>query len=126
MKAINYTAIAATVLCIAAGGVQAQESAGFSRAQVAAELAAARADGTLGALHGEDSGSFHFSQHQQPSGATRADVGAELAAARRSGELSGLHGEDSGSFMLSHQAGLAAAQARRQAAATLIAGSEGE
>ncbi|MDP2004172.1 MAG: DUF4148 domain-containing protein [Rubrivivax sp.] len=68
-----------------------------TRAEVTAELDAARASGELGAMTGEDSGSFHRSRQPFTSALSRAQVLAELAAARRSGELAAMTGEDSGS-----------------------------
>lgn len=99
MKTIQITLITAACLC-ALGSALADSAEPRSRADVLAELNAARADGTLSAMVGEDSGSFRLSQRQQPSTTTRAQVIAELHAARSSGETASLVGEDSGSFLL--------------------------
>lgn len=88
MKTYRFTLLALTAAAALAGAVTqvvAQDQSGRSRAEVLAEVHAARAAGTLGALHGEDSGSFHLSR--QPSQSRpRADVVAELMAYRESGE----------------------------------------
>jgi len=86
-----------------------------SRAEVIAELDAARRDGSLQAFGGEDSGASWLSaQLRTPSLLTRAQVRAEVLAARQRGELDATSGEDSGSFHFArHQP--AAAEAVRVA-----------
>lgn len=64
-----------------------------------AEVAEARADGSLNVLDGTDSGSVYLSRHQSLT-EPRSEVKAELAAAEKSGQLDALYGEDSGSFEL--------------------------
>ena len=59
----------------------------ITRADVLADLAQARSDGLMQALHGEDSGSFYRSQQHPEWTQTRAAVLAQVAAARRTGEL---------------------------------------
>lgn len=55
------------------------------------------------ALHGEDSGSFYFSQQRHDSPLTRAEVVAHTAAARQAG-IADVHvAEDSGAFHLGQQ-----------------------
>jgi hypothetical protein len=71
-----------------------------SRAEVKAEVIAARTSGRLGLAAGEDSGSFMLARLQPASTLTRAEVVAELKAARASGEWAAMLGEDSGSFHL--------------------------
>lgn len=68
------------------------------RADVQAELAAARARGDAAAMVGEDSGSFALARVAPTSGLSRADVRAEVMRARANGELGAMTGEDSGSF----------------------------
>jgi hypothetical protein len=82
---------------------QAQDAEGppRQRADVVAELDAARSSGELAAMTGEDSGSFFLSQRAGTGGLSRLQVQAELTIARRNGELGLMHGEDSGSFALS-------------------------
>jgi Domain of unknown function (DUF4148) len=99
MNKFPIALIAAACICTTASALadSAQER---SRAEVIAELDAARADGSLGAIHGEDSGSIRLSQGQAAGGLTRAQVVAEIRAARASGEADSLIGEDSGSFAM--------------------------
>lgn len=47
-----------------------------SRAEVVAEVKAARASGELDAIGGEDSGSFHLAQQRRPAGSTGTLVAA--------------------------------------------------
>lgn len=72
-----------------------------SRADVVADLNAARSSGELAAMAGEDSGSFYLSRQSGISTLSRRQVLAGVVAARRSGSLEWLYGEDSGSFVLS-------------------------
>ncbi|MBK9135411.1 MAG: DUF4148 domain-containing protein [Betaproteobacteria bacterium] len=72
-----------------------------SRADVIAEVQAARAAGTLEALTGEDSGSFHLAHvanlsRQASAGRTRADVVAEVAEWRSSGAMEAFRAEFEG------------------------------
>ena len=115
MKTFRLTMAAASMLCaLGTANTQAQGDAPPSRADVVAEVLAARAAGTLGVLVGEDSGSFHFAAEVSP-GRTRAEVRAQLVAARESGELDAYTGEDSGSFYLARiEAAQAAAWASKR------------
>ena len=80
----------------------AQDSSGpKSRAEVIAELNAARDSGELTAMVGEDSGSFYLSQKASSSTLSRRQVVADVLKARRVGDLDWMYGEDSGSFVLS-------------------------
>jgi predicted outer membrane protein len=88
-----------------------------SRAEVQAEVLAARADGSLARLRAEDGGAFHFARQVWASGKTRAEVKAEVLQARRNGEGFAMYGEDSGSFYLS-RANAASADAVRLAKVT--------
>lgn len=67
----------------------------------AAGLAAAQ---PAAVLHGEDSGSFHFSQQRHDSALTRAEVVAHAAAARQAGVAELAIAQDGGSFHLGQQA----------------------
>lgn len=71
-----------------------------TRAEVVAELHAARASGSMAQAHAEDGGSFQLARQAWASGRTRAEVHAEVLAARRSGETAAMTGEDSGSAYL--------------------------
>ncbi len=102
-----------SMLCtLAAANTQPEGDTPRSRADVVAEVLAARAAGTLGLLAGEDGGSFHFAT-EVSQGRSRAEVRAQWLAARDSGELDAYTGEDSGSF---HLARIDAAQAAAVAA----------
>lgn len=71
-----------------------------TRAEVLAELHAARASGSLAQAHAEDGGSFHLARQAWTSTRTRAEVMAEVLAAHRNGVAEVMTGEDSGSFYL--------------------------
>lgn len=101
MKAIKITLIAAAVFAAVCARA---EHVGLTRAEVVAELDAARASGELGAYAGEDSGSFHLSRHGVGAQKTRAEVVSELEQARSDGSLASAQGEDSGSFVPSRNA----------------------
>ncbi len=80
------TALAALAMLAAQATLaQADGDRPRSRAEVAAEVLAARAAGTLAAMHGEDSGSFHLAR-QPFASRPRAEVVAELNEYRESGE----------------------------------------
>lgn len=109
MNAFRKTLIAAAVLSAFAAAVRADDITPdpyrdmvttFTRAQVVAERDAARAAGELGALDGEDGGSFHLARIEAPSQLAREQVRAEVLAARADGSLDTMTGEDSGSFAL--------------------------
>jgi hypothetical protein len=110
INAKRMTLIAATVLAAFAGGARADDitpdpythmaASTRSRAEVVAELRAARSSGQMAQAHGEDSGSFQLARQAWVPGKTRAEVRAEVLAARGRGELSAMSGEDSGSFHL--------------------------
>jgi hypothetical protein len=74
-----------------------------TRADVRAELDAARASGELYAFTGEDSGSFWLARQVRPSTLTRQAVRAEVLAARALGLLDLMTGEDSGSVHLARE-----------------------
>ncbi len=100
-----------SMLCtLAVANTQPDGDTPRSRADVVAEVLAARAAGTLGLLAGEDGGSFHFAAEVSP-GRSRAEVRAQWLAARDSGELDAYTGEDSGSFHLARIDGAARAAA---------------
>jgi hypothetical protein len=109
MNAFRMTAIAATALAGFIGNARAESptldpytpmTSTRTRAEVVAELHAARASGLLAQLHAEDGGSFALARQAFVPGKTRAEVRAEVLAARASGELAAMSGEDSGSFHL--------------------------
>lgn len=77
-----------------------EEETPRSRAEVIAELDAARTSGELEALLGEDSGAAWLARQAQPSSLTRQQVRADVQAAQTRGELTVLIGEDSGSVFL--------------------------
>jgi|GEM_PF-2200144 len=86
----------------ALGVAAASDSTGAkSRAEVVAELNAARSSGELAAWVGEDSGSFYLSRQGVVSTTSRRQVLADVVAARRSGNLEWMYREDSGSYVLS-------------------------
>lgn len=83
------------------GVARADNAAGAkSRADVVAELQAARSSGELDALAGEDSGSFYLSRQRVGNSVSRQQVLANAVASHRSSQV-WMHGEDSGSFVLS-------------------------
>jgi hypothetical protein len=73
------------------------------RAAVVAARDAARADGSIAALTGEDSGSVWLAAHQAPSTLSREAVIAEVLAERAAGLLDAMLAEDSGSFLLAQR-----------------------
>jgi hypothetical protein len=99
MNSIPLTTVTFAALC-AFGSACADAGSPRTRADVVAEVHAARTAGTLGVLHGEDSGSFHLSRQLAPSGLTRDEVRAQVAAARAAGELGAMNAEDGGSHFL--------------------------
>lgn len=102
MKKLVNLAAAIGLALSAVGAATADQTAGpKSRVDVVAELNAARSSGELGALAGEDSGSFYLSQKAGANALTRRQVLADVVAVRRSAGLDWLTGEDSGSFVLS-------------------------
>ena len=107
---------AAVSLCLLASAAALAEDTPRTRAEVIAELNAARASGELGAFTGEDGGSMFLSRQALPSSLTRAEVIVETRLARVSGEIDAYTGEDSGSDYLSHHA-----QASRLTRADVIA-----
>lgn len=109
MNAYRLTAITAAALAGFIGNARAESptleapppmTSTLTRAEVVAQLNAARANGQLAQLHAEDGGSAYFARQLATSGKTRAEVRAEVLAARASGELAAMSGEDSGSFHL--------------------------
>lgn len=99
MNSFQLTTATIAALC-AFGSAAAGQDTPRSRADVVAEVQAARAAGTLGVLNGEDSGSFLLSRQDTPTGLTRDEVRAQLAAARAAGEVGAMSAEDSGSHFL--------------------------
>jgi hypothetical protein len=85
---LTLAALAAfsSICTLAGASAQAQTDSPRSRAEVIAEVHAARAAGTLGAYAGEDSGSFHLSQ-QAGTSRPRSEVVAELTQYRESGAM---------------------------------------
>jgi hypothetical protein len=104
MHAFKKITMVATLGLVAGVALAQQDAPALSRAQVVAELDAARSAGLLGITSGEDSGSFYLARQSMPSGVTRADVVAETQAARAAGQMGVLAGEDSGSFYLASHA----------------------
>jgi hypothetical protein len=92
-----------------------------TRAEVRAEMFAARERGEIAAATGEDSGSAYLMAQLQskPSTLTRAQVRAEMFAARERGEIEAFNGEDSGSAYLARREGGAGDQ--RLASSVLVA-----
>lgn len=88
----------------AIGLAHADEETPRTRAEVIAELDAARSSGEQHALLGEDSGSAWLAQQAQPSQITRQSVLSQVHEARARGDLYALIGEDSGSMFLSTSA----------------------
>lgn len=120
MNAKRITFAAVTLLASFMGGARADDItpdpytdwvSTRTRAEVQAEVLAARASGELARAHGEDGGSFALSQEVFVASRTRAEVMAEVLAERVSGAMQAFTGEDSGSAYLA-RAGHAAEAAR--------------
>lgn len=91
---LNRSVFAALALAIAGGAWASQDvEVPLTRAQVIAELQAAQAEGTLGAMMGEDGGSSWLMQQPFVSAVRADDVRAVARAAQRSGALMALLGE---------------------------------
>lgn len=117
MNAFKKTLLALGIGLAATAITRAQEvPVERTRAEVIAELDAARSGGELGVLLGEDSGSFHLASQPMAWTRTRAEVRAEAVATRKNGESTMYLGEDSGSFYLMRMA-------QRQEAVPAYAGS---
>ncbi len=104
MSKLTILTVAAALTCAAIGLAHADEETPRTRAEVIAELDAARSSGEQDALLGEDSGSAWLAQQgqqAQPSRLTRQAVLAQVHAALARGDLYALIGEDSGSMFLS-------------------------
>lgn len=101
MNKLTILTAAAALSCTAIGLAHADEETPRSRAEVIAELDAARSSGEQDAMLGEDSGSAWLAQQTQPSRLTRQSVLAQVHAALARGDLYALIGEDSGSVFLS-------------------------
>lgn len=84
--------LAASALPVAAHPVSTPSEGGRSRAEVLAELEAARLDGSLAKMNRESSYAPEF---ERPSTRSRAEVLAELDAARSSGLLAKMSRESS-------------------------------
>lgn len=99
----TFAKLSALVLVSAmlSGLASAQDEAPLSRAQVMAELNAARASGELDAIGAEDSGSFWLSHQAGRSAMTRAQVLADLAACGKVCDT--MYGEDSGALHMGQQ-----------------------
>ena len=96
MKTYRLTVAALSLIgALVAANVQAEGDSPRSRADVVAEVLAARAAGTLGVLAGEDAGSFHMLREPSTS-RPRADVVAELAEWRTSGAMAAFRAEFEG------------------------------
>jgi hypothetical protein len=109
MSKFTILSAAAAITLAGIGLAHADEEAPRSRAEVIAELDAARSSGELDALVAEDSGSAWLAQQVQPSSLTRQQVLADVKEAQQRGEMTALVGEDSGSVFLSmhgHSSGL--------------------
>lgn len=119
-KILNFTAAAAMAVALTQPGTASADDteASRSRAEVVAELATARASGELGAMDGEDSGSFHLSRQVQNSTLTRAEVRAAVLASRLGVEAVVLHSE-AGYAMEQPPAEMAGARTRAQVLAEL-------
>ncbi|MFO1265765.1 MAG: DUF4148 domain-containing protein [Rubrivivax sp.] len=109
MNAKRITFVAAAVLASFIGGARADDItpdpygdwvSTRTRAEVQAEVLAARASGELALAHGEDGGSFALAQEVFVATRTRAEVLAEVLAERASGAMQAFTGEDSGSAYL--------------------------
>lgn len=101
MSKLTILTAAAALSCAAIGLAHADEETPRSRAEVIAELDAARSSGQQPALLGEDGGSAWLAQQAQASRLTREVVLAQVHAAQARGDLHALIGEDSGSVFLS-------------------------
>lgn len=112
MKTLTTPLLLATTLA-AFGSAFADDAALITRAQVMAELRAARASGEAAALVGEDSGSAWRAQQTMPSMLLLAQPRAADRDFARA-----LLGEDSGSFAMWEQM---SRQMRAQAASTYLA-----
>ena len=109
MSKFTILSAAAAITLAGIGLAHADEETPRSRAEVTAELDAARSSGELDALVAEDSGSAWLAQQAQPSSLTRQQVLADVKEAQQRGEMTALVGEDSGSVFLSmhgHSSGL--------------------
>lgn len=89
---LTLSLLAASALPVAAHPVSTTTEGGRSRAEVLAELEAARLDGSLAKMNRESSYAPEF---DRPSTRDRAAVLAELEAARRSGLLAKMNRESS-------------------------------
>ena len=78
-----------------------------TRAEVRAEMFAARASGETAAVTSEDSGATYLARLEPVIRLSRAQVVAEMFAARERGEIDAINGEDSGSTYLAKRAPLA-------------------
>lgn len=118
-KIVNLTAATAMALAQLGAARADDTEAPRSRAEVVAELAAARAGGALGVMDGEDSGSFHLARQAPVSTLTRAEVRAAVLAARQGAEASVLTSE--AGYALEQPAGpTPGARTRAQVVAELL------
>ena len=101
MRKFTILSAAAAITLAGIGLAHADEETPRSRAEVIAELDAARTSGELDALVAEDSGATWLARQAQPSSLTRQQVLADVQAAQLRGDLAALIGEDSGSMFLS-------------------------
>ncbi len=112
MNANHKTIFAAAALLCAMGAARADDPtpdpykdwvSTKSRAEVIEEMQAARAQGSLGMLEREDSGSTQLARNVVPSTLTRQQVIDEVLAARAAGVLGAAGAEDSGSFLFARK-----------------------
>lgn len=96
----RFTLATVAAIAVVSSGLARADDAPITRAQVIADLNAARASGELAAMAGEDSGSFWLAQRIGRPAQTRQQVVAEAVLSRGTGHCTTLTGEDSGSMCL--------------------------
>ena len=109
MNSLTILSIVCAAASLLTAQVQAYESDPTTRAQVIAELNAARASGGMPALVGEDSGSAWLASQRTASTMTRRQARDDTIAACAQGRCTAMVGEDGGSWLMS----MAAAPAQR-------------
>lgn len=128
MSSLKFRALAvAACLGVAVGSCIAADTQ-RTRAEVIAEVQAARAQGTLGVTHGEDSGSLAPARVDAVPDRSRAQVVAELRRQIERGELHLWVAEDSGSSWLHkqpHESELTRAQVKAEVVAARVSGELG-
>jgi hypothetical protein len=109
------TACAALAVVVVAGSALAQDTESpRTRAEVIAELAAARHSGELQAMSGEDGGSAWLQARAWRSATTRAEVLAQRAAACGEVACAALMAEDGGSMQMAAAAARPSGTTRAQ------------